>query len=177
VLAAALAVAAGTGCGGDGGSDAAADAGTSATTAAATTSAAPPVETRPEPPPDQGRWARQADEACTPWQRQLDALAPPTDAASLEQWLADALPLVRGQAAAVARLKPPAKPDEARRAGFFVEALQKIEAALTRYLAALRAQDAPAVEAALAEANEAGAEARGYAAALDVTQCGGYSGG
>jgi hypothetical protein len=69
------------------------------------------------------------------------------------------------------------KPDETRRAEFFVAALKKIGTALTRYLVALRAQAAPAVEAALAEANAAGAEARGYATALDVTQCGGYSGG
>ena len=40
-------------------------------------------------------------------------------------------------------------------------ALKKIGTATERYLAALRAQDAPAVEAALAEANAAGAQARG----------------
>ena len=171
VLAAALAVAAGTGCGG--GDDAADD---GAATVTAVAPAPPPSDPRPEPPADQGRWARQVDEACRPWQERLDALAPPSDAASLERWLADALPLIRRQAAAVEAVKPPAKPDEAKRAALFSGSLRKIERSLTRYLGAVRKGDAEAIEAALAEANAAGAAARSYAVSLDVTQCGGYSG-
>lgn len=163
VLAAALVVAAGTGCSSD---DNGAD-------AAGTTTAAP-TATRPEPPEDQSRWAKQVDEACKPWQERIDAVPPPADSDGLVRWLSETLPLVRKQVAAVRAVKPPAKKSEAERAALFVGALQKLERGLTRYHAALKASDAEAIEDALVETNAAGAAARGYAVSLDITQCGGY---
>ncbi len=74
-------------------------------------------------------------------------------------------------------MKPPVKEDEARKVTLFLGAVQKIERALTRYLAAIR-ENAPAkVRKALADASSAGAAARAYAVSLDITQCGGYSNG
>lgn len=55
--------------------------------------------------------------------------------------------------------------------------MKKIERGLTRYRAAIRAGDPDAVQQALAEANAAGTETRGYAISVGITQCGGYSGG
>jgi hypothetical protein len=173
-LAASLVLAAGAGCGDDepAGGDAA------ATTAAATTAAAATTEpeTQPEPPADQSRWASDVDAACEPIQRRIDELPPPTDAATLESWVAQALPLVREEVAAVRAVEPPTVEAEARQASRFVAGLERLEGALTRYLAGLRAGDPAATQAALAEANAAGAEARAAATALDVTACGGYSG-
>ena len=196
VLAATLTVAAGTGCAGDddGGAEGTTPAGTTAaaatapgTTAAGTTTAdaeetttAEPTdatETRPEPAPNQSRWAEQVDAACEPWQERIDAVPQPTDAASLEDFLAAVVPLAGKQAAAVAAVKPPADDEEAETANLFVTALGRLEGGLTRYLAAIRRNDAAAVQEALLEANAAGASARGYAVALGVTECGGYSGG
>ena len=172
-LAAAVLLVAAGGCGGGEADDAT---GTTTrppaeSTAAATTAA------RPEPPDDQGRWARQVDAACGPWQGKIDAVAPPADAADLERWLEETLPLVRKQVAAVEAVKPPAKTSEAERAALFVAGLRKVERGLTRYRAALANGDAEAVSQALAEANAAGTETRGYALSLAVTQCGGYSSG
>lgn len=174
VLAASLLLAAGTGCGGD-----EEESGGGTTTAAAATTDAATTEAddyaRPEPAADQSRWAKQVEAACAPVQRQIDALPQPTDAASLETWVGRVLPLVRKETAAVKAVKPPTKDEEARRAGLFIESLEKLDDALTRYLAALREGDTGAIEAALTDANAAGAEARAYAVSLDVTGCGGYS--
>jgi hypothetical protein len=74
-------------------------------------------------------------------------------------------------------VKPPVKQSEAERAALFVAGLRKVERGLTRYRAALADGDAEAVQQALAEANAAGTETRGYALSLGVTQCGGYSNG
>jgi hypothetical protein len=172
VLAATLVVAASTGCSSDD------DSGTDAagtTTAAVTT--APPIETRPEPPADQSRWAKQVDQACKPWQERIEALPPPTDESTLEQWLAQTLPLIRKQVAAVRAVKLPAKQSEASQAALFVGGMQRVERSLTRYLAAIRAGDAEAIQQALTDANAAGVETRGYAVSLDITECGGYEGG
>jgi hypothetical protein len=190
VLAAALVVAAGTGCAGDDDGDAAGTAATApagttaagATTAAdeePTTTAEPTntTGTRPEPSPNQSRWAAQVDSACKPWQERIDAVPQPTDAASLESYLAAVVPLAKKQAAAVEAVKPPADDEEAETAKLFVGALGELEGGLTRYLAAIRRNDAAAVQEALLEANAAGASARGYAVALGVTECGGYSSG
>lgn len=174
VLAATLVVAAGSGCSSDD-DDGPEAAGT--TTAAAQTTAPTTPDTRPEPPEDQSRWAKQVDVACKPWQEQIDAVPPPIDAGGLDPWLAATLPLVRKQVAAVAAVKPPAKENEAQRAALFVAGMRKVELGLTRYRAALRAGDAAAVQQALAEANAAGAETRGYGVALDITECGGYEDG
>lgn len=175
VLAAALVVAAATGCSGDEGDD----------DAAATTPPATPVSpattasdyARPEPAEDQSRWARQVDAACEPWQRKLDAVAPPADAAGLDRWLAETLPLVRKQVAAVEAVKPPAAKEDAQQAELFVEDLRGVERALTRYRAALKAGDAEAARQALTDAGTAGAEARAAALAAGVTECGGYTSG
>jgi hypothetical protein len=167
VLAASLVLAAGAGCGDDD------EPAAVATTAAATTA---DDYARPEPPPEQSRWAMQVDEACGPVQAQIDALPAPTDAASLESWVEQVLPLVGQEVAAVKAVKPSTKEDEARNATLFIHSLESIESALTKYLAALQEDDTVAIEQALAEANAAGAQARAYAASLDVTECGGYSG-
>jgi hypothetical protein len=167
VLAAALVVAAGTACSGD--DDEAGD------TAAATTSI-DPSEQRPEPPPDQSRWAKEVDEACKDWQDRIDAVPPPEDAESLEAWVTETLPLLRSQIEAVAEVRPSAKEEEVRRAQLFVGGLSSLERALTRYLDAIRKENADAIEQALADASEAGSQTRAYAISLDVTQCGGYSG-
>ena len=167
VLAAALAVAAGTGCSEDKQSQ-------SPTTTGATTT----LSTRPKPLPNQSRWARQVDDVCKPWQKQIEAVTPaPTDAATLRKWLEHALPLVRGQIAAVAKVKRPAKAEEARKVTLFLDSLQRTERALTRYLAAIKANKPAKVRKALADAGAAGAAARAYAVSLDVTGCGGYASG
>lgn len=168
VLAAALAVAAGTGCSED----------KQAGSSTATTGTTNPTATRPKPLPNQSRWAKQVDSACKPWQERIDAVTPsPTNAASLQKWLEHALPLVRQQIAAVKAVKSPAKADEARKANLFLGGLQKTERALTRYLAAIQANQPAKVRKALADAGAAGAATRAYAVSLDVTGCGGYSSG
>lgn len=181
VLAASLVLAAGAGCGDDEPSGGGATTTAPAATEAGPTTTAPEqttesTETQPEAPPDQSAWAAQVDEACEPVQEQIDALPPPTDAASLETWVAQVLPLVREEVAAVKAVKPPVDAEEAREARLFVKSLERLEGALTRYLDGLRTSDTAAVEQALADANAAGAEARAYAVSLDVTRCGGYSG-
>ena len=172
LVAAVILVAAG-GCGGDEGDDAT---GTTTRPPAESTPAAT-TDARPEPPEDQGRWARQVDAACRPWQGKIDAVAPPAGATDLDRWLGQTLPLVRKQVAAVEAVKPPVKESEAERAALFVAGLRKVERGLTRYRAALGDGDTEAVQQALAEANAAGTETRGYALSLGVTQCGGYSSG
>jgi hypothetical protein len=176
VLAAVLVLAAGAGCSDDGD-----EASTIATTAGALTEPepAPTIQSgaRPKPPADQSRWAKQVDAACKPWQARIDGLAPPTTAAELEPWLGDLLPLVRKQVSAVKDVKPPAKQDEAKKAALFIENVTKLERSLTRYQAALKAGDNAAIQRSLQEANAAGAASRAYALSLDVTECGGYSGG
>lgn len=191
VLATTLVLVAAAGCSGDDNGDAA---GTGGSTAAATTAEPEPVEstgaatttepdpgestaTRPEAPPDQSRWATQVDAACKPWQGQIDQLPAPTDAAGLESWLDELLPLARRQLAAVKAVKAPAKPSEAEQAARFIQNLAKLERSLTRYRAAIVKGDDKAVGQALVEANAAGAAARNYALVLGITECGGYSGG
>lgn len=174
VVAASLALAASTGCGDDEPSGGEGTRGAASEPAATT---APETATRPDAPPDQSRWASQVDAACRPVQQQIDALAPPTDAASLETWVEQVLPLARKQVAAVKAVKPSVKEDELRKAKLFIESLQGIERGLTSYLAALRKGNTAAIEEALKEANAAGAQARAYAISLELTECGGYSGG
>ena len=74
-------------------------------------------------------------------------------------------------------MKPPTAADNAERAALFIGKLRIVEQALTKYRAALRANNAQATREALAEAGAAGAEARTVALAAGVTECGGYSGG
>lgn len=192
VLATTLVLVAAAGCSDDDGGEAGGTADTRApVTAPAGTTAAPATteepattaepattedyDARPAPPADQSRWARQVDVVCKPWQERIDELAAPADAAGLESWLAELLPLVRRQLAAVRALKPPAKRSEAEPAKRFLANMTQLERSLTRYRAALEAGDGEAVQRALVEANAAGAAARNDALVLDVTQCGGYS--
>jgi hypothetical protein len=157
-------------------------AGSTATTTAGALTEPEPAPTiqsgpRPKSPADQSRWAKQVDAACKPWQARIDGLAPPTTAAELEPWLGELLPLVRKQVSAVKDVKPPAKQDEAKKAALFIENVTKLERSLTRYQAAIKAGDNAAIQRSLREANAAGAASRAYALSLDVTECGGYSGG
>lgn len=179
VLAAMLLLAASAGCGDDNGNDAT---GGDTSPPAATTevpepASTDPTETRPEPTSTQTRWAEQVDAACKPVQEQIDAVPPPADAAGLERWLEDILPLVKKQIAAVKAIKPPVKDEEARRAKLFIGGLEKLETAFTHYLAAVQSGDTKALKRAVAQANAAGAETRAYAASLELTQCGGYTSG
>jgi hypothetical protein len=179
VLAAGLVLAAGAGCGDDETSGEGTTTPAAAATTTADTTTAPTEDdyVRPEPPSDQSTWAAEVDAACEPIQSEIDALPPPTDPVSLESWVAQVLPLVREEVAAVEAVAPPAAgQEEAADITLFVASLGRLEDALTRYLAALRADDAAATEQALAEANAAGAQARTTAEALGVTECGGYSG-
>ena len=177
VVAAALVVAA-SGCGGDGGGEAeAAEAavrsnpGAAATrTAEATTEA---VQTRPEPAPAQSRWAAAVDDLCLPLQQRLDALPQPVDAATLQAWLGRAIPIVRDQIAAVKSVERAPGPT-GRAQGRFVESLERLEGALTRYHAGLRQGNVGKVEQAVTDATAAGADARTYATQAGITQCGGY---
>ncbi len=163
-----LALASGTGCG-----DKQAQPRT-ASTAPTTTARA----TRPKPPANQSRWAKQVDHVCKPWQERIDTVSPaPTTTASLQAWLETALPLVRRQIAAVNAVKPPVKKAEARRVSLFVDALDKTERALTRYLGAVKANASAKEQQALADAGTAGATARRYAVSLGITKCGGYASG
>ena len=177
LLAAVLVLAAGSGCSDDGD-----EGSTTGTTAAGALTEPEPAATiqsgpRPKPPADQSRWAKQVDAACKPWQARIDELAPPATAAELEAWLGGLLPLVRKQVSAIRDVKPPAKPDEARKAALFIENMTKLERSLTRYQAAIKAGDTAAIQRSLREANAAGAASRAYALSLDVTECGGYSSG
>ncbi len=170
VLAAALVVVAGSGCSGDKSSE---------TVTTGTVADSPPTtsDTRPEAPDDQSRWSAQVDSACAPSQERIDAIAPPAGAEDLDRWLSETLPLVRNQLAAVEAVKLPAKESEAKRAALFVRGLRKVERALGRFRTAINANDAKAIHQALAEANAAGTETRGYALSLGITRCGGYSAG
>ena len=170
VLAAALVVVAASGCGGDKGSD---DVTTGTVAEPVTTSSS----TRPAARDDQSRWSARVDSACEPSQERIDAIAPPAGAEDLDRWLSETLLLVRNQLAAVEAVKLPAKESEAKRAALFVRGLRKVERALGRFRTAINANDAEAIHQALAEANAAGTETRGYALSLGITRCGGYSAG
>jgi hypothetical protein len=139
------------------------------------TSSTTPTATRPTPQPTQSRWAKQVDAACKPWQKRIDSVSPaPTNSASLQAWLKRALPFIRKQIVAVDAVKPPPKQAEARKATRFLDSVQKTERALTRYLAAVRANVPAKARAALADANASGRAARAAALSLNITQCGGY---
>ena len=158
-LAAALLVAAAAGCGDK-----------QATTTAAAT---PPTVL-----PTQSRWAKQVDVVCKPWQDRIDAIRPPpTSVASLQTWLARALPLVRKQIAAVEKVPPPERTSEARKVTRLLDSLNATERALTRYLAAVNAKAQTKAQTALTTAATAGAKARALSLSLDITQCGGYATG
>jgi hypothetical protein len=157
-LAAALLVAAAVGCGDK----------QATTTAAATHPTLLP----------QSRWAKQVDVVCKPWQDRIDAIRPPpTSVASLQTWLARALPLVRKQIAAVEKVPPPESTSEARMVTRLLESLNTTERALKRYLAAVDAKAQPKAQTALTTAASAGAKARALSLSLDITQCGGYATG
>jgi hypothetical protein len=184
VLAAALVMAAGTGCSEDKDDDGAA---ASSTTAPATTTEQNTAATEPATTeraettttgtttaaqPKPSRWAMQVDAACRPWQAKLNAVKPPSDPTQLAASLASTLPLIRREIAAVKGIKLPMDADEAATAKLFVAGLQRIERELTKYVAALRADNAQAVQSAIVQVNTAGAETRTLAASLQITHCG-----
>src|SRR5512132_2153111 len=155
-LAAALLAAATAGCGDK-----------QATTTAATT--------RPTVLP-QSRWAKQVNVVCKPWQDRIDAIRPaPTSVATLQTWLARALPLVRKQIAAVEKVPRPESTTEARKVTRLLDSLNTTERALTRYLAAVNAKAQAKAQTALTTAATAGAKARALSLSLGITQCGGYA--
>jgi hypothetical protein len=155
-LAAALLVAAAAGCGDK----------LATTTAAATHPMVLP----------QSRWGKQVDVVCKPWQDRIDAIRPPpTSVASLQTWLARALPLVRKQIAAVEKVPPPESTSEARKVTRLLDSLNTTERALTRYLAAVNAKAQAKAQTALTTAATAGVKARALSLSLDITRCGGYS--
>jgi hypothetical protein len=115
---------------------------------------------------------------CKPWQDRIDAIRPPpTSVASLQTWLARALPLVRKQIAAVQKVPPPESTGEARKVTRLLDSLNTTERALTRYLAAVNAKAQTKAQTALTTAATAGARARALSLSLDITQCGGYATG
>jgi hypothetical protein len=128
--------------------------------------------------PTQSRWAKQVDVVCKPWQDRIDAIRPPpTSVASLQTWLARALPLARKQIAAVQKVPPPKSTGEARQVTRLLDSLNTTERALTRYLAAVNAKAQTKAQTALTTAATAGAKARALSLSLDITQCGGYATG
>jgi hypothetical protein len=172
VVAAALVVAA-SGCGGDGDEDAARSSPGVAATRTVETETTETVQTRPEPASTQSKWAGAVDVACEPLQERLDALPQPVDAATLQTWLGQAIPIVRDQIAAVKAVERAPGPT-GRAQGRFVASLERLEDALTRYHAGLRQGNVGKVEQAVKDATVAGADARRYATQAGVTQCGGY---
>jgi hypothetical protein len=183
VLAATLVVAASTGCSEDksDGADAAGPTTESTTTEQSTPATEPTTTDRADTATtatstatqrEPSRWARQVDAACRPWQAKLNAIKPPSDATELVGSLESTLPLIRKEIAAVKSVKLPAEADEAATARLFVAGLQAIERGLTKYVAALRADNAQAVQSAIVQVNTAGAETRTYAASLQITHCG-----
>src|SRR4029450_12109082 len=126
----------------------------------------------------QAPWAKQVDVVCKPWQDRIDAIRPPpTSVASLQTWLARALPLVRKQVAAVEKVPPPQSTREARRVTRLLDSLNATERALTRYLAAVKAKAQAKAQTALTTVATVGAKARALSVSLDITQCRGYSTG
>jgi hypothetical protein len=177
VVAAALAAAALSGCMGDGGGEAA-DPVTepqAASTSPSTTTSEAGTGTdaqRAQPASAQSRWANQVDKACRRWQEQIEAVEPPSDPAAVAPALAQTLPLIRKEIAAVKSVREPETRDEARTARLFVRSLERLERALKKYLRAVRGNDDTAVAASLVEIDAAGTQARTYALVLELTHCG-----
>jgi hypothetical protein len=166
VLAAALAVAAGTGCSGD-------DEGAADRTNAPTTTAPPPAPPTPTEPIN--AWARQADAICQRFQRRIQAVPPPTNEVQARRALARALVPIRRQERALKRLGPP---DDNRAIGLaFIGSIVSTRRALEQIVAGFAAGDEAAVQAAYARAGAAGARTRSYAEQLGLVNCGAPRGG
>ena len=183
VLVAAIVVAAGTACSGDddpadpaAATDAEATFTLTGQTTDDTAAQTEAAEAGPESAPVQSAWAREVDSACRSSQERLDALEPPAGT-SIEDFMAEAVPLMREQIEAVEAVDVRPGSAEARSAAQLVAEMRGVEAGLRRYADALRANDGAAAQAALLEAGTAGAEARRRASALGLTACGGFAGG
>jgi hypothetical protein len=163
VLAAALAVAAGAGCSDD-------ENGARGTTTepAATTTTPPPA---PPPPTEPiNAWARKADAVCRRYQRQIEAVPPPTNEAQTRRALRRALVPIRKQERALKRLGPP---EDNRAIGLaFIGSIVSARKALEQVVAGLAANDEAAVQRGYTNAGAAGARTRRYAQQLGLVSCG-----
>lgn len=165
VLAAALVAAAGTGCSED---ENAARATTTEPPATTTTPAPTPPPTAPTEPIN--AWARKADAVCARYQRQIEAVPPPSNPAQTRRALRRALVPIRKQERALKKLGPP---DDNRAIGLaFIGSIVSARRAIEQIVAALAADDEAAVEAGYANAGAAGARTRSYAQQLGLVSCG-----
>jgi hypothetical protein len=164
VLAAALAVAAGTGCS----EDENGARGTTTEPPATTTTPAPAPPPTPTEPVN--AWARKADAVCRRYQRQIEAVPPPTNEAQTRRALRRALRPIRRQERALKRLGPP---DDNRAIGLaFIGSIVSARKALEQVVAGLAAGDEGAVQRGYANAGAAGARTRRYAQQLGLVSCG-----
>jgi hypothetical protein len=162
VLAAALVAAAGTGCSED-------ENGASGTTTEppATTTAPAPAPTPTEPI---NAWARKADAVCVRYQRQIEAVPPPTNEAQTRRALRRALVPIRRQERALKRLGPP---EDNKAIGLaFIGSIVSARKALEQVVAGLAAGDEAAVQRGYANAGATGARTRRYAQQLGLVSCG-----
>lgn len=168
VLAAVLVAAAGTGCSED---DKAANGGATTTAPPATTSAPPAMPPPPAPPTEPiNAWARRADAVCRRYQRQIEAVPPPSNPAQTRRALRRALVPIRRQERALKRLGPP---DENRAIGLaFIGSIVSARKAIEQIVAGLTADDEVAVETGYQKAGAAGARTRTYAQQLGLVSCG-----
>lgn len=167
VLAAALAVAAGTGCSED---DKAANGGATTTASPASTTAPPAMPPPPPPTEPINAWARRADAVCRRYQRQIEGVPPPSNPAETRRALQKALVPIRKQERALKRLGPP---DENRAIGLaFIGSIVSARKAIEQIVAGLAADDEVAVETGYQKAGAAGARTRTYARQLGLVSCG-----
>ncbi|MGH3081035.1 MAG: hypothetical protein ACRDNH_07850 [Gaiellaceae bacterium] len=163
VLAAALAVAAGAGCSED------ENGARGTTTEPAATKTTPP----PAPPPPTepiNAWARKADAVCRRYQRQIEAVPPPTNEAQTRRALRRALVPIRKQERALKRLGPP---EDNRAIGLaFIGSIVSTRRALEQVVAGLAADDEAVVQRGYMNAGAAGARTRRYAQQLGLVSCG-----
>ena len=100
------------------------------------------------------------------------------NAAGLERWLGDMLPLVRKQVARSRRSSRPSRQRRPAERSSSSRASTKLERSLIPYRAAITAGNPAAIQRQLWRMRTPRAPTtRGYAVSLDVTECGGYSSG
>jgi hypothetical protein len=165
VLAAALVAAAGTGCSED-------ENGARGTTTepVATTTTPAPAPPPPTPTEPINAWARKADAVCLRFQRQIEAVPPPTNEAETRRALRRALVPIRRQERALKRLGPP---EDNKAIGLaFIGSIVSARKALEQVVAGLAANDEAAVQRGYANAGAAGARTRRYAQQLGLVSCG-----
>jgi hypothetical protein len=165
VLAAALVAVAGTGCSEDENGARGTTTEPPATTTTTVAPAPPPAPTEPI-----NAWAREADAVCRRYQRQIEAVPPPTNEAQTRRALRRALRPIRRQERALKRLGPP---EDNRAIGLaFIGSIVSARKALEQVVAGLAAGDEAAVQRGYASAGAAGARTRRYAQQLGLVSCG-----